>query len=183
VRPTQVRDLPARFAFFDDRSPQIAPPPGAPREGSRYRPKLVVLFRPPYSRAPVAPRRRPRFPRGRHLVRRCTCHLRIHAGTAGRMGHAAPYLLRRPWRQPARAFLMSPRRRSPTRHWQGEVLRGHTHSDGIVLAAVLGLAFYTDRFDDSLWFGSMRLGPTPARADLCPEPKRDGRRDASHPKP
>jgi hypothetical protein len=53
---------------------------------------------------------------------------------------------------------MSPRRRSLTRHWQGEVLRGHTHSDGIVLVPVLGLAFYTDRVDDSPWFGSMRLG-------------------------
>ncbi len=28
----------------------------------------------------------------------------------------------------------------------------------IVLVAVLGLAFYTDRVDDSLWFGSMRFG-------------------------
>jgi CDP-diacylglycerol--serine O-phosphatidyltransferase len=31
-------------------------------------------------------------------------------------------------------------------------------STSIVLVAVLGLAFYTDRVDDSLWFGSMRFG-------------------------
>jgi CDP-diacylglycerol---serine O-phosphatidyltransferase len=28
----------------------------------------------------------------------------------------------------------------------------------IVLVTVLGLAFYLDRFDDNLWFGSMRIG-------------------------
>ena len=28
----------------------------------------------------------------------------------------------------------------------------------IVLVTVLGLAFYLDRFDDDLWFGSMRIG-------------------------